>query len=1279
VFQTFRVFQKMAALVVFLGAAAQAQNLQVTYGSNGVQTVSYGNTVLENVATYPGDAFHVYHMQVTDLQGNVVSSGQYGWGENNNSRTWDSSTKTWDYRFSWGSITTQFAQSGNDLNMVVTETNNAGSGIIFEGAEIYPFALHFPRDPAGFNGNSQFAITTTGPGVSAADFGTGVVTSVIPNEAVALYGGWVWQSAATYEPLMTSTAPSELASYMPSNNVPVQPGASFSYTVSLRFTPEGTANAAANASDAYASFVATYPNQMNWPDRRIIGTAFLASSPASSGNITQPGGYPTNPRRYFNDPTVDINSKSGLQAFQDRILAQAQANVINAQAMNAQGVITWDMEGEEYPQDTSYACSPDQIAAVSPEMETTITDASSEYHGQRLDDAYFKIMTSAGLKVGVCVRPQVFTLGANSTASQVFLSTDAEIVANLENKAKYANSRWGVTIFYVDSTVYANGGTLNPAIFQQLSTDLPSFLFCPEESTPRYYAYSAPFYSFIFHTSLGTPASTYNFYPKAFGVNMVNDVAASTLAEYEPQLLQSVKNGDVLMGHADYWQANDPTLVAIYEAAGVAPVAPAQATPTISWAAPAAITYGTALSGAQLDASASAPGSFTYSPGAGTVLTAGSHSLTATFTPGNTADYRSTTASVSLTVAKATPKVAWSAPAAISYGTALGSAQLNATASVPGSFAYSPAAGTVLSVGTSTLEVTFTPADATDYAPVTSSVKVTVGKTAPTVKWTSPAGIAYGTALSGTQLNATANVAGSFRYSPAAGTVLPVGTSTLEVTFTPTNEIDFEAVSTSVKLTVAKVTPVIKWNAPSAIAYGTALSGMQLNATANVSGTFVYSPAAGTLPSAGTDKLAVTFTPTNGSVYASATASVDLTVSKVTPTLKWSAPAAISYGTALSGTQLNATANVAGTFRYSPAAGAVPGAGTDTLEVTFTPANSTDYASVTASVHLTVNAVAPAVTWSAPAAISYGTALSGTQLNAKASVAGVFSYSPAAGAVLPVGANTLEVMFTPSDAKDFLSAKTTVKLTVNASAPVAPSLSWKTPASIGYGTALSGTQLDAAANVAGKFTYSPALGTVLAPGTHTLQVTFVPANATSYKTGTASVSVTVTKVTPTISWPAPAAIASGTALSSEQLNAKASVAGSFSYSPALGAVPTAGTQTLKVTFTPSNQTDYAATTASVTLAVNAAGKLSILTPSAGASLSGSVVVTGQCSLSLDSAGTYLMVDGVEVGTHRVTSAPFVYSLSTTTLTNGAHTLQLWGHDISNNVTLSAPVKITVKN
>ena len=72
--------------------------------------------------------------------------------------------------------------------------------------------------------------------------------------------------------------------------------------------------------------------------------------------------------------------------------------------------------------------------------------------------------------------------------------------------------------------------------------------------------------------------------------------------------------------------------------------------PTITWATPAPITEGTALSATQLDASASVPGTFVYSPAAGTVLGVGSHTLKATFTPTNTTDYTTATATVVLVV-----------------------------------------------------------------------------------------------------------------------------------------------------------------------------------------------------------------------------------------------------------------------------------------------------------------------------------------------------------------------------------------------------------------------------------------------------------------------------------------------------------------------------------------------------------------------------------------------------------------------------------------------------
>jgi hypothetical protein len=96
-----------------------------------------------------------------------------------------------------------------------------------------------------------------------------------------------------------------------------------------------------------------------------------------------------------------------------------------------------------------------------------------------------------------------------------------------------------------------------------------------------------------------------------------------------------------------------------------------------------------------------------------------------------------------------------------------------------------------------------------------------------------------------------------------------------------------------------------------------------------------------------------------------------LTVNKATPTVAWSTPAAITVGTALSSTQLNATvsfggSSVPGTFVYSLAMGTVMNtAGTQTLSVTFTPTDTTDYNSATAAVSLTVNAVTstPSYSW----------------------------------------------------------------------------------------------------------------------------------------------------------------------------------------------------------------------------------------------------------------------------------------------------------------------------
>ncbi len=533
-----------------------------------------------------------------------------------------------------------------------------------------------------------------------------------------------------------------------------------------------------------------------------------------------------------------------------------------------------------------------------------------------------------------------------------------------------------------------------------------------------------------------------------------------------------------------------------------------------------------------------------------------------------------------------------------------------------------------------------------DYASAQSApVTFQIAKATPTIRWLTPAAITYGTALGGTQLDATAfwtvggtlgSVAGTFVYTPEAGTVLKANANpqTLSVIFTPADTTDYTTATQTTTIQVNPATPTIQWPTPSAITYGTALGSTQLDATASwtvggtlgsVAGTFAYTPNAGAVLAAGNHTLSVTFTPTDTTDYTTATQTTTIQVNPATPTIRWSTPAAITYGTALGGTQLDATASwtvggtlgsVAGTFAYTPNAGAVLAAGNHTLSVTFTPTDTTDYTTATQTTTIQVNPATPTIRWSTPAAITYGTALGGTQLDATASwtmggtsgsVSGTFTYRPGPGTVLRANPKlqTLSVTFTPTDTMDYTVATQTTTIQVN---PATPAIRWPTPAAITYGTALGSTQWDAAASwtvggtsgsVAGTFAYAPGTGAVLKANSkpQTLSVTFTPTDTTDYTAATQTTTIQVNRATPTIRWPTPAAITYGTALGSTQLDAAASwtvggtprsVAGAFAYTPKAKTVLAAGDRTLSVTFTPTDTTDYTAATQTTSINVNRA-------------------------------------------------------------------------------------------
>jgi hypothetical protein len=306
-------------------------------------------------------------------------------------------------------------------------------------------------------------------------------------------------------------------------------------------------------------------------------------------------------------------------------------------------------------------------------------------------------------------------------------------------------------------------------------------------------------------------------------------------------------------------------------------------------------------------------------------------------------------------VARIVPDIEWACPDSIACGTPLGATQLNASASVPGTFDYAPAAGEVLGAGSHTLLVIFTPTDGASYSRAEAMVSLTVIRATPTIAWPTPEKIPYGTLLSDSQLNATASVPGTFAYTPGPGTLLSAGEHTPLVVFTPSNLADYAPAQAAVFLSVVRKTPAIHWPSPDRIHRGTPLGPAQLNASASVPGNFMYSPAMGETLGSGTHTLSVTFTSADSVNYTPAEASVSLTVAEIIPaSVTWQDPHSISYGTALSAEQLNASSSIPGSFIYAPAAGEILPAGTHKLSVIFTPKDEEEYAKVQVNVMLIV-------------------------------------------------------------------------------------------------------------------------------------------------------------------------------------------------------------------------------------------------------------------------------------------------------------------------------------
>ncbi|ABF43018.1 Integrin-like protein [Candidatus Koribacter versatilis Ellin345] len=360
-------------------------------------------------------------------------------------------------------------------------------------------------------------------------------------------------------------------------------------------------------------------------------------------------------------------------------------------------------------------------------------------------------------------------------------------------------------------------------------------------------------------------------------------------------------------------------------------------------------------------------------------------------------------------------------------------------------------------------------------------------------------------------------------------TTLTTGSHSIKAAFAGNSNFKASTSPIMVVTVAGTITPVITWATPVPITYGTPLSATQLNASTTVPGTFVYTPAAGTVLASGAQTLSVTFNPTDTTTYNPASATVQLTVNKATITV-----------TANNATRPYGGANPSFTASY---AGFVNG---DTV-----------------SVLIGAPSLASSATATSPVGSYVITASLGTLAATNYSFTFVNGSLSVTQRALTITANNQSKTYGQT-------------LTLGTTAFTSSEL--QNGETIG-GVTLTSAGAATGASVAGSpYSITPSAATGGTFTTSNYSITYVNA------------SLTVNKATPTVSiWPAAGAITYGQSLASSVLSGgTASVGGTFGFTTPGYIPPVAGTNAQSVTFTPADAVDYNLVSATVNVLVNKA-------------------------------------------------------------------------------------------
>jgi len=460
---------------------------------------------------------------------------------------------TVDLSYPWGHVSCAYSKQADRLTMRI-EVSNASSEPLNQFS-LRLMELNFPRVPNGGTLEAgMFGFGFKGPEWPLNDWPPSIPSAADPRFVVPIVRADFGTGSLNFcsDDLECSVGIPHTTNPPDGTRYPlvitcggVKPGVSKAFNVSLRFGPAG-ARVQDLSGDVLERYARKYPFQVDWKDHRPIGAIFLASS---GTNVA------TNPRRWIlNYGEIDITTEQGKSAFREALLKHADKSIKALKEVNAQGMITWDPEGEEFI-GACYYGNPRLVPSFAPEMEFKSNG------GKSVIDEYFEKFRAAGLKVGVCIRPQQIAMIDGKPVHQA--AEDEHAAQILRERIAYAKQRWGCTLFYVDSTATAYGA-INPDVFKAVADAYPDVLLIPENESMRYFAYSAPLNSYMHHKITSTPVGARMVYPKAFSVLMAPE---GDRPEDHDALVSAVRRGDILLFNGWYAGNEADKIKKLYEEA----------------------------------------------------------------------------------------------------------------------------------------------------------------------------------------------------------------------------------------------------------------------------------------------------------------------------------------------------------------------------------------------------------------------------------------------------------------------------------------------------------------------------------------------------------------------------------------------------------------------------------------------------------------------------------------------------------------------------------------